>query len=62
MTCNNENKSLSLRKDQRGLSTVEYVLVFVLVVVAAIGTWKTFSGVIQAKVAASGAKFASEVQ
>lgn len=61
MTCNSENKGLSLREDQRGLSTVEYVLVFVLVVVAAIGTWKGFSSVINARIAKSATDFAAGI-
>lgn len=40
MTCKNEsNGSASLRKDQRGLSTVEYALLFVLIVGGSAYLW-----------------------
>jgi Flp pilus assembly pilin Flp len=34
----------SLVRDQAGLSTVEYVIILVLIAAIAIGTWKTFGG------------------
>ncbi len=40
--------------DDRGLSTVEYVVILVLIAVAAIGTWKQFGGTILAKVDTAG--------
>jgi len=43
-----------LCKDDRGLSTVEYVVILVLIAVAAIGTWKNFGGTIMTKVANQG--------
>ena len=43
-----------LCKDDRGLSTVEYVVILVLIAVAAIGTWKTFGKTITDKVSAQG--------
>jgi Flp pilus assembly pilin Flp len=39
----------TLIKDDRGLSTVEYVIILVLIAAAAVGTWKTFGGLIKAK-------------
>jgi Flp pilus assembly pilin Flp len=32
----------SIVQDERGLSTVEYVIILVLIAAIAIGTWKTF--------------------
>jgi Flp pilus assembly pilin Flp len=46
---------MSLVRDERGLSTVEYVIILVLIAAIAIGTWKTFGGKVQ-----SGLKNASE--
>jgi Flp pilus assembly pilin Flp len=34
----------SLVRDEAGLSTVEYVIILVLIAAIAIGTWKTFGG------------------
>ena len=39
-----------LLRDQRGLSTVEYVIILVLVAVFAIGAWKAFGSAIYGKV------------
>ena len=46
---------ISLVRDDRGLSTVEYVIILVLIAAIAIGTWKTFGGKVQ-----TGLKNASE--
>jgi Flp pilus assembly pilin Flp len=42
-----------LRGDNRGVTTVEYVIVLVLVAVLAIGVWKKFGGSIQNQVTTS---------
>jgi Flp pilus assembly pilin Flp len=34
----------SLVRDEAGLSTVEYVIILVLIAAIAIGTWQTFGG------------------
>lgn len=39
-----------LVKDERGLSTVEYVIILVLIAAAAVGTWSTFGKLIMAKI------------
>jgi Flp pilus assembly pilin Flp len=39
-----------LLRDVRGLSTVEYVIILVLVAVMAIGTWKAFGSQVSGKV------------
>ncbi len=41
--------------DDRGLSTVEYVIILVLIAIAAIGTWRAFGGTIMAKIDSSNA-------
>jgi Flp pilus assembly pilin Flp len=41
---------VSLWADDRGLSTVEYVIILVLVAVFAIGAWKAFGGTMSDKV------------
>ena len=50
------NKVNALAKDERGLSTVEYVLLLALVAVACIGAWQTFGGTIISKVDEKGSK------
>ena len=39
----------SFMSDERGLSTVEYVIILVLIAAAAIGLWKTFGETVQGK-------------
>ncbi len=43
-------KTITLRADERGLSTVEYVIILVLIAVTAIGMWKTFGQTIVNKI------------
>jgi Flp pilus assembly pilin Flp len=43
-------RKTSIVKDQRGLSTVEYVIILVLIAAAAVGTWSTFGKLIMAKI------------
>ena len=40
--------------DQRGLSTVEYVIILVLIAVLAIGGWKTLGTNLRSKIDSSG--------
>ncbi len=42
-----------LGKDQRGLSTVEYIIILVLIAIAAISVWSEFGGAIREKVQGS---------
>lgn len=45
-----ENKKTnSLARDERGLSTVEYIIILVLIAAAAIGLWTQFGDTLQAK-------------
>lgn len=44
----------SFVKDEEGLTTVEYALLLALLVVAALGTWTAFGGIIRDKVTSSG--------
>lgn len=47
MTCKDKIVGgASLRKDQRGLSTVEYALLFVLIVGASAGLWKNLGSTV----------------
>lgn len=43
-------RSSTLLRDERGLSTVEYVIILVLIAVMAIGVWQTFGDAIMAQV------------
>jgi Flp pilus assembly pilin Flp len=43
----------SLLRDDRGLSTVEYVIILVLIAAAATGTWVTFGGKVKSKIDAA---------
>jgi Flp pilus assembly pilin Flp len=43
----NKIRALSLVKDTRGLSTVEYVILIVLIAAVAIGVWGEFGGLIK---------------
>jgi Flp pilus assembly pilin Flp len=40
----------SLANDQRGLTTVEYVIVLVLIAVVGIGVWRTFGKNLSTKI------------
>lgn len=43
----------SVLDDDRGLSTVEYVIILVLIAAAAIGTWQIFGGKVRDKIDAA---------
>ncbi len=45
----------SMLGDERGLTTVEYVIILVLIAVMAIGVWKNFGSSITGQVTKSGA-------
>jgi Flp pilus assembly pilin Flp len=55
------NKKLSLRRDERGLSTVEYVILLVLMAVAGITIWNTLGGTIVKKITESNSRISKEV-
>lgn len=46
-------KTNSLTRDERGLSTVEYIIILVLIAAAAVGLWSDFGGTIQDKLTAA---------
>jgi len=50
------NKKLSLRRDERGLTTVEYVILLVLMAVAGIGVWNTLGKTVRDKINDSNGK------
>lgn len=43
-------RKCKLATDERGLSTVEYVIILVLIAAAAVGTWTTFGKTITSKI------------
>ena len=47
---------MTLLRDERGLSTVEYVIILVLIAAAAIGSWVTLGGKIRDKIGATNEK------
>ena len=51
----------SLVRDEAGLSTVEYVIILVLVAAIAIGTWKTFGQTVTSGLTNASNKFNSDV-
>jgi Flp pilus assembly pilin Flp len=55
------DKKLSLRRDERGLSTVEYVILLVLMAVAGITIWNTLGGTIVTKIRESNGRISDEV-
>lgn len=55
------NKKLSLRRDERGLSTVEYVILLVLMAVAGITIWNTLGGTVVRKIRESNARIDTEI-
>ena len=40
----------SLVRDERGLSTVEYIIILVLIAVAGIGLWRAFGDTVSQKI------------
>lgn len=56
ITAARKSNKLSLRRDERGLSTVEYVILLVLMAVAGIGVWNTLGTTIRGKISDSDGK------
>ncbi len=52
----------SLLRDQRGLSTVEYTVLLVLIVACTVGLWHEFGGSVKAKLTESKTTFDTNVQ
>ena len=50
-----------LSRDQRGLSTVEYVVLLVLIVVMAVAIWNLFGDMLSDKLEAAATEFDQEV-
>jgi Flp pilus assembly pilin Flp len=50
-----------LRSDQRGLTTVEYVIVLCLIAALAVGTWSTFGEGVEKALAGAALKIGLEV-
>jgi Flp pilus assembly pilin Flp len=51
-----------LSRDQRGLSTVEYVVLLVLIVVMAVALWNLFGDMLAGKLGDAADEFDQEVQ
>jgi Flp pilus assembly pilin Flp len=45
--------TVTLAQDELGLTTVEYVIVLVLIAVGAIGLWRSFGGAVNARIQSS---------
>ena len=45
-----KTKRASLMRDELGLSTVEYIIILVLIAVAGIGLWRTFGDTVKEKI------------
>ncbi len=48
-----EKSHSGLRKNSRGLSTVEYIILLVLIAAAGVATWNTFGGKLKTKLKSS---------
>lgn len=51
----------SIVRDDRGLSTVEYVIILVLIAAAAVTTWSKFGATITSKLTGAEGKISNEV-
>jgi Flp pilus assembly pilin Flp len=49
----------SLVKDDRGLSTVEYVIILVLIAAASVGIWKTLGETVKSKIGSANTEIGS---
>lgn len=54
-------KLRNLVRDDRGLSTVEYVILLVLIAAVAMGTWQTFGAEVQRKLDNASSEFSETV-
>jgi Flp pilus assembly pilin Flp len=45
-----------LNRDERGITTVEYVVILVLIAIGSIGVWKAFGGSISGKAGEAGTR------
>ena len=50
---NKQNEKKGLLKDNRGLSTVEYIIILVLIAVSGIQLWTTFGETLEKKIGES---------
>lgn len=56
-----KNLITKLRSDDRGLSTVEYVVLLVLIVAIAVALWNVFGNLLVGKLSAAATEFDQEV-
>ncbi len=47
---NMKNVAMNLHNDEDGLSTVEYIIILILIAVVAIGAWRNFGTAVEARV------------
>lgn len=59
MAIQKQNKKKSLLQDQRGLTTVEYIIVLVLIAVCGFAIWRKFGGTVKTKTSESNATIGS---
>jgi len=52
---------IKLRQDERGLSTVEYVVLLVLIVAMAVAAWNTFGKSVNSKLTEASGSFGTTV-
>ena len=45
--------AVDLRQDERGLSTVEYIIILMLIAVAGIGLWQAFGDTVSDKISSA---------
>jgi len=51
----------TLVRDERGLSTVEYVIILVLIAAAAVGVWSTLGATIKGKISGANTEIGDKV-
>ena len=51
----------ALHRDERGLTTVEYVIVLALIAVVAVGTWQKFGAAVEGYLSESAKDIATEM-
>ena len=51
-----------MHNDERGLSTVEYVIILVLIAVTGIAVWSSFGKTVQTKITDANTAMSSEVE
>jgi Flp pilus assembly pilin Flp len=58
----NLTRTSTLINDERGLSTVEYVIILVLIAAAAVGVWSTLGTTLKTKIGAANSEIEVKVK